>query len=66
MAEHDYSANWPANISVAEEVQTFFKDFYRLSDTPGIDEKYVEAFAPDATFVLASKKSTGRDGMTLI
>ena len=59
---HSYSSAYPTDTSVDEGVVKFFEDFYRISDTPGDHDNYVDQFTPDATFKLASKKAVGKDG----
>lgn len=57
-----YKAQYPAQTSVDAEVVHFLEEFYRISDTPGAHDVYVDQFTPDATFKLGSKSGTGRDG----
>lgn len=58
---HSYSFKTP-NLSLDEEIVRFFEDFYRISDTPGNHDNYVDQFADDATFIVAHKKNHGSDG----
>lgn len=58
-----YKAQYPAGVTVDPEVVQFFEDFYRISDTPGGHDVYVDQFTSDATFKLGSKSSQGTDGM---
>lgn len=60
---HSYSSLYPAGSSVELDIVEFFENFYRVSDTPGHHENYVDQFTQDATFILASKKAVGRQGM---
>jgi hypothetical protein len=48
-----------------DDVIRFFEKFFRISDTPDLHEQYTRNFAEDATFILASKTSKGRDGENL-
>ncbi|KAI6781178.1 fungal specific transcription factor [Emericellopsis cladophorae] len=56
-----YKSEYPSGVHVDPEIKSFFENFYAISDTPGDHDKYVDQFAPDATFVLASNKSTGHE-----
>ncbi|KAH6672653.1 hypothetical protein F5X68DRAFT_119803, partial [Plectosphaerella plurivora] len=62
---HSYESEYPPGAAVAPGIVQFFRDFYALSDTPGdtpgAHERYVDAFTPDATFILASKTSVGSE-----
>lgn len=60
---HSYKAAYPRDGAVSSEIVQFFVDFYRISDIPGEHDQYVDLFTPEATFILASKKSQGKDGM---
>jgi len=59
---HSYSFEKPA-LEVNGEIVQFLEDFYRISDTPGDHDNYVDQFADDATFIVAGKKNQGREGM---
>lgn len=59
-----YNAEYPSGITVRPEVAAFFKEFYRVSDTPGLHDEYINQFTEDATFILASKVSKGSEGTT--
>ncbi|KAM5341239.1 hypothetical protein ACJ41O_015348 [Fusarium nematophilum] len=54
-----YEMQCPGDQSVDPEIIDFLKSFYRVSDTPGETDRYLEMFVPDATFILASKKASG-------
>jgi hypothetical protein len=58
-----YKSEYPAGANVDPEIKSFFEDFYAISDTPGDHDKYVDQFTPEATFVLASNRSTGHERM---
>ena len=60
----DYSIQTASDASVQPHILEFIKDFYRISDTFGETEKYVDQFTPNATFVVASKKASGHPGTT--
>lgn len=60
--EQSYSVQSPSDQSVQPHVIQFLQAFYAVSDTPGETDKYVDMFAKDATFVLASKKASGHAG----
>jgi hypothetical protein len=56
-----YTFDLPA-LSVDQGIVQFFKNFYHISDTFGLDENYVEQFEENATFIVAKKQSQGSDG----
>ncbi|KFH44092.1 hypothetical protein ACRE_051360 [Hapsidospora chrysogenum ATCC 11550] len=58
-----YKSDYPAGVSVDPEIVAFFEEFYRISDTPGAHDEYVDLFTQDATFKLASKQATGHEGV---
>jgi hypothetical protein len=62
MAAHSYKSSYPPNTQIDSGIVQFFEEFYKISDTPGDHEEYVNQFTPDATLVMASKKGVGRDG----
>ena len=51
--------------SLHPSVQLFLSKYYEDSDNPTAHEAWTDAFAPDAVFVLGSKKVVGRDGRCL-
>lgn len=57
-----YQSEYPSGVSVDPEIVQFFEDFYRISDTPGAHDQYVDLFTSDATFKLASKQAIGQEG----
>ncbi|KAF4974587.1 hypothetical protein FZEAL_8514 [Fusarium zealandicum] len=59
-----YDMQSPSDQSLDSGIVSFLQTFYRVSDTPGETEKYVEMFTDDATFVLASKKAVGHKEIT--
>ncbi|KAF5556085.1 fungal specific transcription factor factor [Fusarium napiforme] len=64
--EQSYSVQSPSDQSVPPHVIQFLQAFYAVSDTPGETDKYVDMFAEDATFVLASKKASGHAEITTL
>ncbi|KFA77402.1 hypothetical protein S40288_03066 [Stachybotrys chartarum IBT 40288] len=52
-----YQSSYPTEIVVDPEVVRFFETFYKISDTPGALDEYVDLFTEDATLILASKKT---------
>ncbi|KAH7262809.1 hypothetical protein BKA59DRAFT_540344 [Fusarium tricinctum] len=64
--ELSYSVQSPSDQSVQPHVIQFLQSFYAISDTPDETEKYVDMFTEDATFVLASKKASGRSEITTL
>jgi hypothetical protein len=59
---YDYLNIYPSGIEMNQDVVHFFEQFFRTSDTPNVHEKYISNFTDDATFILASKVSKGKDG----
>lgn len=62
---HSYASEYPAGIDFDPAYKKFFEDFYAVSDTPEVHEKYAANFTDDATLIMASKTVNGRAG-TLI
>lgn len=65
MSAHTYASSYPPpdTTPVDPAVARFFERFYAASDDRDAPlDDYVGLFAPDAVFVLASKKSVGHDG----
>ncbi|KAK1763941.1 hypothetical protein QBC33DRAFT_548381 [Phialemonium atrogriseum] len=58
---HSYKSQYPFGVEVESSIVEFFERFYRVSDTPGAHDEYVDMFTNDATFILASKSSRGRE-----
>ncbi|ODA77583.1 hypothetical protein RJ55_07212 [Drechmeria coniospora] len=56
-----YKAEYPPNVSVDADIVQFFEAFYRVSDTAGAHEQYVDMLTEEATFIMASKRCRGRD-----
>lgn len=61
---NSYQAVYPGDLAVSPEIVQFFEDFYRISDIPGEHDRYVDQFTQDAIFILASKKSHGKQGLS--
>lgn len=62
---YNYSNICPSGAQMGE-VTRFFEEFFRISDTPDVHEQYTRNFAENATFILASNTSKGREGENLI
>jgi len=60
---HSYSSQYPLEVVVDEGIIAFFEEFYKTSDTPDAHEKYADSFTSDATLIMASKKTVGREGI---
>lgn len=58
-----YNAEIPKDLSFDPAIYSFFQRFYEISDTPGLTNEYVDKFTSDATFIMASKRSKGSEGM---
>jgi hypothetical protein len=61
---HSYASEYPFGIAIDPQIIQFFERFYRTTDinTPAADEQYVNNFAKDAVFVMASKTIRGHEG----
>lgn len=57
---HSYPFETP-ELSLDNGILQFFEDFYRISDTPGDHDNYVDQFAQDATFIVGPKKNQGHE-----
>lgn len=57
---HSYASEYPAGIDFDPAYKKFFEDFYAVSDTPEVHEKYAANFTDDATLIMASKTVNGR------
>jgi len=55
----------PQGWSVDSDIIQFFIDFYKISDSPTAHDTYTGMFTGDATFILASSTSIGREGTCL-
>lgn len=58
---HTYRAICPDGIDISPDMIEFLGDFYRISDIPGEHDQYVDLFMPSATFILASKRASGKE-----
>ena len=58
----DSDAIYPSDLVLRPAAIAFFRDFFRISDTPGAHDAYLEQFTNNATFILASKCSIGSKG----
>ncbi|PKS05384.1 hypothetical protein jhhlp_008759 [Lomentospora prolificans] len=56
-----YSFKTPPGVTIDGEIVQFLESFYRISDTPGDHDNYVDQFEEDATFIVAGKRNRGRD-----
>lgn len=57
-----YNATVPGDGSLKPGIQSFFEDFYAISDTAEAHQQYADFFTKDAKLIMASKETTGRDG----
>lgn len=60
MSSHSYASEYPAGIDFDPAFRKFFEDFYAVSDTPDVHDKYADNFTDDATLIMASKTVKGR------
>ncbi|KAL9075313.1 MAG: hypothetical protein Q9161_001690 [Pseudevernia consocians] len=56
-----YKSSYPSTPQVPPSLRHFFETFYRISDTPGAHEEYVESFTRDGVVIMASAKAEGSD-----
>ncbi|KAK4456291.1 hypothetical protein QBC34DRAFT_432572 [Podospora aff. communis PSN243] len=56
----NYEAIYPSQIPTHPSVQQFITYFFKVSDTPGLNDEWVDFFCDDATLVMGSNSSTGR------
>ncbi|KAJ5724282.1 hypothetical protein N7488_002317 [Penicillium malachiteum] len=45
------------------DIVEFMNNFYRISDTEELHEKYVESFTEDANLIMGPKEAKGTDGI---
>ncbi len=57
-----HEPEYPFGITLHPVVDAFFKEFFRISDTPGLHDEYTKQFTETATFILASRVSHGTYG----
>jgi hypothetical protein len=57
-----YASNYPA-VEFDPVYKKFFEDFYRISDTPDVHDKYAASFTDDATLIMASRTAKGTSGI---
>lgn len=62
MCPHSYKSEYPPGIDVDPEIAEFFEYFYKTSDIPGAHDRYTDLFTKDASFIMASRRSFGREG----
>ena len=60
---HSYASQLPPGVEIDSGIKRFFEEFYKISDTPDVHERYVDSFSEGATLIMASKKGVGRDGI---
>lgn len=57
-----YAASVPEDKSLKPGIASFFESFYAISDTPEAHQQYADHFTNDATLIMASKETSGRQG----
>lgn len=57
-----YKASVPADGQVKPEIQSYFEEFYRISDTADGHERYADMFTKDAKLIMGPNEANGRDG----
>ncbi|KAI1170745.1 hypothetical protein F4777DRAFT_568222 [Nemania sp. FL0916] len=57
----NYTASYPATVTVDEKLTDFISSFYAISDDPSRNAEWVDYFAPDALVVIADKKAKGTE-----
>ena len=58
-----YSASVPEDRSLKAGIASFFESFYAISDTAEAHEQYADHFTQDAKLIMASKETSGRQGV---
>jgi hypothetical protein len=58
-----YTASVPSGGQVRPEIQTFFEEFYKVTDDPDAHERYIEMFTNDAKIFMGVNEFSGRDGI---
>lgn len=58
-----YASQWP-NVPFDPAFKSYYEQFYQISDTPDVHEKYVQQFTKNATLIMGSKTAKGSDGMS--
>ncbi|PTB64280.1 hypothetical protein BBK36DRAFT_1161334 [Trichoderma citrinoviride] len=59
--EAGYSPQYPADSSLPNGLQAFISEFYRISDRPEDNERWVGQFTEDARVVIGPGKATGTE-----
>jgi hypothetical protein len=57
-----YVSSVPEDGSLKPGLASFFESFYAVSDTAVAHEQYADHFTSDATLIMASKETKGREG----
>jgi hypothetical protein len=60
-----YIASVPQGGQVRSEIQTFFEEFYKVTDNPVAHDRYVDMFTNDAKIFMGVNEFTGREGISL-
>jgi hypothetical protein len=58
-----YEASVPEDGSLKSGIASFFEAFYAISDTAEAHEQYADHFTRDAKLIMASKETSGRQGI---
>lgn len=58
-----YEASVPEDGSLKAGIASFFEAFYAISDTADAHEQYADYFTRDAKLIMASKETSGRQGI---
>lgn len=59
---HSYASEYPQDVFVEDGIQEMFENFYEVSDTPHMNEKYADFFTDDATIIIAGREIAGKKG----
>lgn len=57
-----YTAAVPSDGQVKPEIQSFFEEFYKASDSPDDHERYADFFTQAAKLIMGPNEAHGRDG----
>jgi hypothetical protein len=61
-----YEVSVPQDGSLKSGIASFFEAFYAISDTADGHEQYADHFTRDGKLIMASKETSGRQGMTIL
>lgn len=60
-----YTASVPPGGQVRPEIQAFYEEFYKVTDTPDAHERYIDMFTSDAKIIMGVNEFNGQNGICL-